>query len=339
MYVCLWMAEPSPQARFQTCPSSRKRATIAFMFNDSMWEMRDYPRLFRVQRAAELGITRHGLLCSGRYPVVLPGIRMDLETFDRFRTPRWAGRGWESDALRLRAALLKFPRIAASYATAARIYGWPLPPCFLNAELHVCSEDMNARIRMPRVSLHRTLHFSPQQWLDLPVVDPTEVFISLGPDLSLRDLVKLGDAAVGKWHGPPQTTISTLHQQIDRRSRVRRRHHLLHALSLVRPTVDSPAETDLRLWARAVGLPEPVVHPQIASRLLRRVIEPDLGYQDAKLALEYEGEHHLRSRDQWNRDIERDEAMRYEGWTVLKVTSRTDYRLLESKVRHHLGMS
>lgn len=135
------------------------------------------------------------------------------------------------------------------------------------------------------------------------------------------------------------STCRCLIQQIDSRSRVRSRHHLLDALSLVRPAVDSPAETDLRLWALTVGLPEPAVHPQISSRLLRRVIEPDLGYQDAKLALEYEGEHHLRSRDQWNRDIERDDAMRYEGWTVLKVTSRTDYRLLESKVRHHLGLS
>lgn len=288
--------------------------------------------------ANELGITPHSLFHTARYPVVLPGIRMDRETFDRFRTPRWADQSWQWEAMRLRAAVLKFPHIVASCSTAARLYGWPMPSNLMTTQLHVCTKNMNARIRLPEVTLHRTLHFSSWTWLDLPILDPAQVFIGLGPDLGLRDLVKLGDAAVGNWHGPPQIEIDELKRQISARSRVRARQHLLRALDLVRPTVDSPAETDLRLWLLSAGLPEPTVHPRIRSELQRGDVEPDLGYPDAMLALEYEGDHHRDSRDQWARDIERDEAMRYAGWTVLKVTSRTDYRQLEAKIRRHLGL-
>lgn len=338
MVDLLWMTDPHPQVRFSTFPSQRCCTTMISMFNDSKWEIRSYPRLFHAQSAESLGITRHGLFHTDRYPVVLPGIRMDRESFDRLRTPRWADQSWENETLRLRAAVLKFPYVAASHASAARVYGWPLPPRLMTNRLHVSTNDLDTRIRMPQVTLHRTPHFSKWRWLDLPVLKPEDVFISLATELSLHDLVMLGDAAIGKWHGPPQTNIADLRRRLDGYPRVCGRRHLLEALELIRPKVDSPAETKLRLWARAVGLPEPVVHPQIRSRLLTRVIEPDLGYPDKKLALEYEGEQHLRSKDQWIRDIDRDEAMIYAGWTVLKVTSRTDMQQLEAKIRDHLDL-
>lgn len=105
---------------------------------------------------------------------------------------------------------------------------------------------------------------------------------------------------------------------------------------LIRETVDSPQETGLRLWALRRGLPEPEVHPQVFCPLLGRVVEPDLGYRRARLALEYEGGHHFESKEQWTRDINRDEGLHAAGWTVLRVTSRTDRRQLEAKIRAHL---
>lgn len=170
------------------------------------------------------------------------------------------------------------------------------------------------------------------------MLDAIDVFIGIGPDLQVRDLVKLGDAAIGNWHGPPQAELNALREQVIERRFIRRRQHLLAAIELMRQTVDSPAETDLRLWTVATGLPEPVVHPKIYCALANRIVEPDLGYPDDKLALEYEGDHHRFSKQQWARDIERDEALRSENWTVLKVTSRTNYRRLEAAIRDHLGL-
>ncbi|WP_244223260.1 hypothetical protein [Brevibacterium aurantiacum] len=127
--------------------------------------------------------------------------------------------------------------------------------------------------------------------------------------------------------------------RVGQRKRLRARRRLRDAIDLIRPGVDSPTETDLRLWIVSVGLPEPTVHPKISSDLDRGDIEPDLGYENARLALEYEGDHHRSSPTQWARDIERDEAMRDAGWTVLKVTRRTDYRLLQAKIRRLLGLT
>ncbi|SMY03908.1 hypothetical protein BANT918_02935 [Brevibacterium antiquum CNRZ 918] len=308
------------------------------MFNDHRWELRDYPLLFEARKASERGITRHSLLHTPRYPVVVPGIRMDRETFVRFRTPIWADHSWQRDALRFRAALMKHPSIVAGHALAARLYGWPLPTNLMTDQLHVCTAEPNARIIQRLITLHRSKNFSQRMWFDLPILDAVDVFIGVGPDLLLRDLVKLGDAAIGNWHGRPQADLNELQTQVIERSFLRRRAHLLAAIDLMRPTVDSPAETDLRLWAIAVGLPEPVAHPQIHCPSLNWIVEPDLGYPDKKLALEYEGDHHRASKRQWTNDIERDEALRNEDWTVLKVTSRTNYRQLEAKIRLHLGL-
>lgn len=308
------------------------------MFNDHRWELRDYPLLFEARRASQQGITRHSLLQTTRYPVVVPGIRMDLESFVRHRTPVWADRKWQWDALRFRAALMKRPSVVAGHALAARLYGWPLPSNHMTDQLHVYTSDMNARIFQPAITLHRSKSISQKRWLDLPLLNAVEVFIGIGPDLQLRDLVKLGDAAIGNWHGPPQADLNELRTQVTERSFIRRRQHLLAAIELMRQTVDSPAETDLRLWTIAMGLPEPAVHPAIYCALSKRFVEPDLGYPDDKLALEYEGDHHRSSKQQWARDIERDEALRSENWTVLKVTSRTNYQRLEATIRHHLGL-
>ena len=52
----------------------------------------------------------------------------------------------------------------------------------------------------------------------------------------------------------------------------------------------------------------------------RPLSRPDLQYRLQRIALEYEGEHHLLQPGQWNRDIERDDRLRAIGWTVLRFT-------------------
>lgn len=308
------------------------------MFNDTRWQMHDFPQVFRTRDHHARGITRHSVYHSKRYSEVLPGVRMDTERFDRRPTPIWADVEWLCDAQRLRAALLLYPGIAASHAMAARLFGWPLPSNWLTPQLHVAAANPNSRIRLPQITLHRMAAMSVRQWFGLPILAPEDVFIGLGRDLLHRDLVKLGDAAVGNWHGPPQIRLDELRTCVRTRPFVRSRRHLTEALDLVRATVDSPPETDLRLWAVEVGLPEPTVHPKVHCRTLGRAVEPDLGYPEARLALEYEGAHHFQSKRQRESDLNRDEALRAEGWTVLHVTSNVNYHQLEAKIRHHLRL-
>ncbi len=338
----LWTLDRFPQGHSPLFPRSLGRETIVVMFHGGdhtgEWELRDCPELFTSATAPKRGITRHRLFHTSAYPTIVKGVRADASTTIARPTPGWADEEWTDTAQRLRAILLKFPQVAAGHVTAARLYGWPLPWHQPQLPTHVFSADGNARIRVQGIRFHRTTLFTSRLFFDLPVLEPADAFISLGADLDVDDLVRVGDAAVGNWHGPPLITLEKLTAAVVGTRRIRSRGRLLTALDLVRPTVDSPRETDLRLWLRSVGLPEPTVHPQIFCAELSRVVEPDLGYEHARLALEYDGDHHRTSKGQWNSDIARDEAMRQEGWTVLRVTGRTDYRLLEAKIRRHLGL-
>lgn len=92
------------------------------------------------------------------------------------------------------------------------------------------------------------------------------------------------------------------------------------ALPLLRHGVDSAPECLLRLLIVGAGLPEPDVNRWIVDRDGRRISRPDLHYRERRIAMEYEGEHHLTDPRQWSRDIERDERLRALGWTVLRFT-------------------
>jgi very-short-patch-repair endonuclease len=51
------------------------------------------------------------------------------------------------------------------------------------------------------------------------------------------------------------------------------------------------------------------------------VVHADLGYEEWKIALEYEGRQHA-DRDQFGRDIDRYSLMAADGWLVLRFTNR-----------------
>src|SRR5699024_4888647 len=61
-----------------------------------------------------------------------------------------------------------------------------------------------------------------------------------------------------------------------------------------------------------------------------------LGYAAARLAIEYESDFHRTDRRQWNMDIDRENALEHEGWALIRVTSRTDRRMLVRQIRSHL---
>jgi len=78
------------------------------------------------------------------------------------------------------------------------------------------------------------------------------------------------------------------------------------AVELVRERVDSPRETWLRLCLVLAGLPTPECNLIIGDEQgpMGRV---DLVYVAYKLIIEYEGDQHRTDRNQWNRDIDRQE--------------------------------
>ena len=299
-------------------------------------EHRSYPSLFRTEEAGERGIGQYRLRFDQRFRAVTAGIHRDEVRRIQHPTPSWADDAWMEESIRLRAMEMVVPGIVAGGASAARLFGLPLPNRLIDDHLHLVTFDPNRKVSRKGMSVRRHDLEEAGYWLELPMQSPVAVFVDLSAVLARDELVALGDSIVGGWHGPPLCSLEFLRTKISQRKYLRRRDRVEAALSLVREGVDSPPETDLRLWVMSRGLPEPVVHPQVYCRLVDRTVEPDLGYPHARLALEYDGEHHLLSKTQWASDIARDEALRHEGWEVLRVTSRMNRLLLERKIRYHL---
>lgn len=330
----LWTHARRPQGdrRLFTLPLTRGQPR----WMDLHVEYREYPSLFRSADAGRLGVTTHALKFDRTRRHLYRGVRIDETAKVRHPTPSWADEEWMHENVRLRAVRLLCPTAVGVGPTAARLYGLPIPADRANSTLHLASTDPLTKVSRPGIRFHRPRTLRMRTWLELPLQAPEDLFVDLAGVLGRNALVALGDAMVGGWHGPPLCSLAQLQGALRQRRYLRARANIEAACALIRETVDSPQETDLRLWAIGRGLPEPTVHPQVFCPMLGRVVEPDLGYEQARLALEYEGGHHFESKDQWNRDIRRDEALQAAGWTTLKVTSRTDRVLLERKIRAHL---
>jgi hypothetical protein len=103
-------------------------------------------------------------------------------------------------------------------------------------------------------------------------------------------------------------------------------HGLTRARRVLRDArdgVDSPKETELRLLVTGAGFPEPrtqcpvLLHGRVVARL-------DLGWEEYRAGVEYDGAVHLERR-QHSRDLNRHNGIRLAEWTVLQV----DQRLLD----------
>ncbi len=89
------------------------------------------------------------------------------------------------------------------------------------------------------------------------------------------------------------------------------------AAELTRSRVESPYDTRLRLLAVLAGLPEPQVNVDVRDETGRVIYRVDLGFERHKLALEYDGRHHVARESQWQQDLQRRERLESMGWRVL----------------------
>ena len=146
---------------------------------------------------------------------------------------------------------------------------------------------------------------------------------------AVHELIVLGDAIVtGAEHYPgrrlsgPLATIDELRAITDRWTGMSGASALRTALPRIREKVESPRETDMRLFIVDAGMPEPdvqvEVHDPVTGLLLGRA---DLAHRDERVVEEYEGDGH-RSKGQWDRDIEKYRAFERVGLHVVRATNR-----------------
>lgn len=114
--------------------------------------------------------------------------------------------------------------------------------------------------------------------------------------------------------------LATL-EQLDAAVRAGRRigvGRLRLALPRVRGLAASRPESWTRLTLVDAGLPEPELNHDVFAGGVKLACV-DLAYPALRIAVEYDGEHHLRDPEQWSRDIRRYERLEAAGWIVIRV--------------------
>lgn len=284
----------------------------------------DLPTAFSTRDAREAGVTRSRLRAA------------DLE-----RPVRGGYLAGEPDvALDDRALVLRKARAAAAalggnafvcHVTAAVAWEVPLP--FRVTPERALDFGVVHPRRPPRlhgVHGHRVQPGHVRVWrhasLAVPIASPASTWAMLGTVLTdPYDLIAAAEALISDTiHGRdgPLATLEQLEAAVFAGRRVGI-NALRRALPRIRPRVASRTETWTRLVLIDGGLPEPEVNYLVRDADGRLLACVDLAYPHLRVAIEYEGEHHLFDRAQWTKDIARYEALAAAGWTVIRVT-RTD---------------
>ena len=212
-----------------------------------------------------------------------------------------------------------------SHLTAAVLWDIPVPTRALKtAPLHVAIARPGRLSRAAGVRGHQVVAAATGVVIEprtgLRVTDPATTWATLGSILKdPYDVVAAGVAVVRTWRiAEPLATIEDLAEVLTRGRRVGI-GSLRAALPRICTRSASRPETHVRLALIDAGMPEPQLNVEVwrADTYLGAV---DLAYPEWKIAIEYEGEHHLLSTEQWTRDIARYDRLRDEGWIVIRVT-------------------
>ncbi|BCO97771.1 hypothetical protein [Mycobacterium intracellulare] len=91
------------------------------------------------------------------------------------------------------------------------------------------------------------------------------------------------------------------------------------SLELVDAGAQSPKETWLRLVLVRAGLPRPQTQIPVVDECGSTFAFLDMGWDDVKVAVEYDGDQHRSDHSQYAWDIARHERLRRRGWIVVRV--------------------
>ena len=275
----------------------------------------DPRRPFTTAEAAQAGITR-AALTGPAFQQLMRGVHVAA---DVPVTP----------ALRASAPLVvSVPSAWASHASAGRLLGVPLP--VLPVE-HVSVLAASDRPHRAGVRAHVAAPSSRIVTIDgVRLSAPAQLFVELAEQLTLVDLVVVGDWLVRKG----KVSIDRL-CEFAGASTMRGAAAARAAVVFVRERVDSPMETRLRMLFVLAGFPEPEVN--LSFDLGDGMRRYDLSWPGVKVVAEYDGRHHVEREAQWADDLLRAEEIDNDGWRrrtfIAGDVFNTPHRTLERMER------
>jgi hypothetical protein len=120
-------------------------------------------------------------------------------------------------------------------------------------------------------------------------------------------------------------TPESLAERLARADRVRGVVRARECAPLLSPHAMSRPESLIRYWLTTSRLPTPQPQVPVLDRWGVARVHGDLGYEEYRLVLEFEGRQHA-DVDQFGRDIDRYSLMTADGWAVLRFAKRHLHR-------------
>lgn len=236
---------------------------------------------------------------------------------------------------RCEAVQAALPDVLLSHWTAVALHGLPLPPGCSAEPFHVTAGPGRRGPRRREVIAHTSGRvLVPVRRHGLLVTGLARTWCDLARDgATVAELVVVGDA-LARRHPAEAARLEAMVGGAGSRRGVRAARR---ALALLDPRSESPMESVLRVALVLAGLPAPTPqhvvlhHGFFVARL-------DLAWPDVRLAVEYDGSHHL-DRPQWVADLRRRERLEAAGWTVVVLTAEDvlgDLDATVARVASHL---
>ena len=184
---------------------------------------------------------------------------------------------------------------------------------------HLIVPRQTPRPRRAGVIAHRSNDFRVWAHLaGLPLQHPVDAWVQLH-GATVGELVEVGDGLVRRKR--PLLTVEKIESRLDELRGHPGVRRVRQAMRWVRPGTDSLYETRTRMKMLQAGLAEPTVNLPVYSRAADYWYHVDMGYEAARLAVEYDGEDHG-ERQQREIDAERRRDLQDEGWTIIIVTAK-----------------
>ena len=109
------------------------------------------------------------------------------------------------------------------------------------------------------------------------------------------------------------------------------------AVDLFDPGAQSPKESWLRVVLIQAGLPKPQTQIPVLNEFGSAVAYLDMGWEDVKVAVEYDGEQHRSDRRQYIWDVRRLEMLERLGWIIIRVLAGDRPAEIVGRVRSALA--
>lgn len=210
--------------------------------------------------------------------------------------------------------------------------GEPLPL------LH-CRVDPGSSSRIGRgVIVHRRRPGATARLGQLVVSSQPEVLRELSTMMPLGDVIAAVETVIGPEAVHAGETIASLRAGLDAGRGTAGTARARRALERARPDVRSPGESVMRLILDAAGFPEPTPNLPVRDPRTGRARFIDLAWEGTGFGVEYDGEDHRTTKEQWRKDESRRDELASLGWTLARSNGDDLRRPLRILLRVHRSL-